>query len=125
MSLTSSASPNKGFLTVSINNKENIVCSEAPNDQVKIIVCEQLGYLYTEEQSSTVSSSNLEKISGSINCKGDEATLSQCVTSTSSPTTTCNKQSYITCKYTKEICCSQRGYRRAKKEEEKDEYVNK
>ena len=125
MSFISSASPNKGFLTVSINNKENIVCSEAPNDKVKNIVCKQLGYWKTQEQSSTVSSSNLEKFSGRIDCQGDEATLSQCVTSISTPTTTCNKQSYITCKYTKEICCSRRGYRRAKKEEEKDEYVNK
>ena len=114
MSLTSSASPNKGFLTVRINNKENIVCSEAPNEKVKNIVCKQFGYWNTQEQSSMVSSSNLEIFSGRIDCQGDEATLSQCVTSISTSTTTCTKQSYITCKYTKEICCSRRGYRRAR-----------
>jgi hypothetical protein len=96
VSLSSSTSPNKGFLTVSIDNKENIVCSEALNATTMDIVCGQLGYDGVQGIISAVSSSKLQQFSGSINCDGDETTLSQCVTK--SDATACSKQSYITCK---------------------------
>ena len=98
MSLTSSTSPNKGFLTVTINNKEKKVCSEAPIAQTKDVVCRQLGYSKTLKVTSAVSGKRKEDFfEGSINCNGEETTLSQCPTESLS--NDCTKQSYVTCKF--------------------------
>jgi hypothetical protein len=97
VSLSSSPSPNEGFLTVSIENKNYIACSSAPNPEATNIVCAQLGYWKTQRNSSAVANSKLEKFSGSMNCNGDETTLSQCETKDAAKA--CSKQSYVTCKY--------------------------
>ena len=101
VSLSSSQLPNKGFLTVSIDNEENIVCSSAPNTNTMNVVCRQLGYGKTQRNSPVVSSSILKKFSGSIYCNGDETTLSQCVT-TNGATGTCSEQLFVTCKFMSE-----------------------
>ena len=98
VSLTSSTLPNKGFLTVTIDNKNKIVCSEASIAQTKDIVCRQLGYWRTLEESSAVSGKRKEDMfQGRINCNGEETTLSQCPTESLS--NDCTKQSYVTCKF--------------------------
>ena len=96
VSLSSSTLPNKGFLTVGIENEKNLVCSETLTSQTLNIVCTQLGYRKRESQSSAVASSTLSKFSGSIKCGGDEKTLSQCATTDS--VQDCSKQLYLTCK---------------------------
>ncbi|XP_028402297.1 uncharacterized protein LOC114525264 [Dendronephthya gigantea] len=97
VSLTSSTSPNKGFLTVTINNKNEIVCSKALKSQAKDIVCRQLGYWKRLKETSTVSGKRKEDVfQGSIDCNGGEATLSQCQTTRSSAND-CKELSYVTC----------------------------
>ena len=96
MSFSSSTLPYKGYLTVTIDNKKNVVCSETLITETLNIVCTQLGYWETETESSAVASLKLQTFSGSIKCTGDEKTLSQCVTERSDRD--CSKQSYITCK---------------------------
>ena len=99
--LSSSSLPNEGF--VQIDTKNNViksVCGDTLKNKAKDVVCHQLGYKsiqsYTKKTPPS-SDTNIERISGDINCDGTERDLSQCSIITS--IASCSKLSYIKCKF--------------------------
>ena len=99
--LSSSSLPNEGFVQIVTKyNGTKSVCGDSLNDKAKDVVCDQLGYKNTKsytKKTAPSSDTNVERISGDINCDGSESDLSQCSISIS--TTSCGELSYIKCKF--------------------------
>ena len=99
--LSSSSLPNEGFVQIVTKyNGIKSVCWNSLKNKAKDVVCNQLGYKNIESYSKKTlpsSDSNVEMISGDINCDGPESYLSQCSIITS--TSNCSELSYIKCKF--------------------------
>ena len=99
--LSSSSLPNEGFVQiVTKDNGIKSVCGDSLKNQAKDVVCDQLGYNSTQSYTKKVppsSDTNVEMISGWINCDGTESDLSKCSIITN--TTSCSELSYINCKF--------------------------
>ena len=99
--LSSSSLPNEGFVQIITKyNGIKSVCGDSLKNKAKDVVCHQLGYKNTQSYTKKTppsSDSNVERISGDINCDGTERDLSQCSINTS--TASCSELSYIKCKF--------------------------
>ena len=99
--LSSSSLPNEGFVQIVTKyNGTKSVCGDSLKNKAKDVVCDQLGYESTQsytKKTTASSDTNVEMISGNINCDGSESDLSQCSIITS--IASCSELSYIKCKF--------------------------